>query len=138
MHLARALVVLHVLAFADPAVAEKAPVPEEIDKIYQACLDNAPNDLAQLACIENAASAWDQVLNANYKAATAGLDDKNRDLLREAQRKWLHYRDADQAFRDSNWSFGDGFDTRVFLAEAGMQIVKARAQALSMYTPASE
>ncbi len=133
MHLARVLVVLTVFAFCDSAMAETAPDPNEIDKTLQSCLDTAPTDPAQIVCMETAASAWDKILNANYKAASARLDDNNRALLKDAQRKWLHYRDADQAFRDSDWSFGDAFDMKVFLAEAGMQIVKARTQALSLY-----
>lgn len=138
MHLARALIVLSLLAVAGSARADKAPPPREIDKTYQACLDKAPDDQAQLACIAVARSAWDKVLNANYKSASAGLDDEKRTLLQNAQRQWLHYRDADQAFRDSDWRFGDAFDKKVFLADTGMRIVKARALALATYGPPVE
>lgn len=136
MHLARILLVLFAFVFAGSAAAETAP--GEIDRTYQSCLDKAPNDLAQLRCIDAAVSAWDSVLNANYKAAWARLDEKNRALLKDAQRKWIQYRDADQAFRDSDWKFGDAFDRKVFLAETGMQIVKARALALATYGPIAE
>ena len=132
------LIALHGFDVAGSAAAETASAPDQIDRTYQACLDSASGNQAQLRCIEAAAAAWDKVLNANYKAAAAALDDKRRALLRGAQRKWLHYRDADRAFRDSDWRFGDGFDKKVFLADAGMQIVKARAQALATYGPVTE
>lgn len=138
MPIACVFVAIYLLALTAPALAEKAGDPAEIDRTHQACLDNASNVQAQLRCIDAAASAWDKVLNANYQAALTGLDDKNHKLLREAQRKWLHYRDADQAFCESDWRFGNAFEIKVFLAEAGMQIVKARAQTLSMYAPVTE
>jgi len=138
MQLPRVLIVLLAFAVAHPVAAEQTPAPEDIDSTYQACLDNASGNLAMITCTDTAASAWDKILNANYKAASAALDDKNRKLLREAQRKWLHYRDADQAFRDSDWSTSGGLDMKLFLAEARMQIVKARAQVLSTYAPMTE
>jgi len=105
----------------------------EIDRAYHACLDQAGSTAKQLACVDQAYGAWDRVLNDNYKAAMAHLSPRNQDLLREAQRQWLAYRDADSRFQAADWSFGQGTFIRVVLADASLQIVRARALVLGSY-----
>ncbi|MEO1193621.1 MAG: lysozyme inhibitor LprI family protein [Pseudomonadota bacterium] len=118
-----------------PARAEEVPKGSEVDKAYQVCLDAAIYPDASFACIETASEAWDKILNANYKTAMDGLDPENQALLRDAQRKWLAYRDADARFRAGNWTLDQGRDLQVILSDTGLQILRARAQALEAYRP---
>lgn len=125
------LVTCHAASGASAADADDSHA--DIDRAYQACLDRAGTTAAQLACVDQAYGAWDKVLNETYKAALAGLSPANQELLREAQRKWLAYRDADSRFQAADWTFGQGTFFRVVLADASLQIVKARALVLDSY-----
>ncbi|GAB5469215.1 MAG: hypothetical protein Kilf2KO_22450 [Rhodospirillales bacterium] len=132
----RSLLVLLTLVLLAPSVS--ADEGKAADKAYQACLDRADTTTAQLGCIDRAYKAWDKILNANYKAAMASLDHDNKKLLRQAQRDWLAYRDADRAFRGGSWSQGQGTIMTVILSGVDVEIVKARAQVLDSYGPLGE
>ena len=43
---------------------------------------------------------WDGLLNENYKALAAALDDEQANKLREMQRAWIAYRDTTCGFYD--------------------------------------
>ncbi len=117
------------------AVGDQTSDGKAIDEAYQACLDKADTTVAEYGCIDAASKGWDKLLNANYKAAMARLGAADKKLLREAQRKWLAYREADFAFRGGSWTQGQGTMLGVILADTGLQILKARAQALENYGP---
>lgn len=58
------------------------------------------------------------------------LDAPSRTLLRDAQRQWLAYRDADGAFEDGPWTQGQGTMMHIILNSAAVDRVRARTQAL--------
>ena len=81
------------------AAAEPAELAPELD----ACLEKNSSTFGMRDCYERAAKHQDKLLNANYKAAMAGCSNapdpgacKNR--LRTAERAWIGYRDAMQAY----------------------------------------
>ena len=45
---------------------------------------------------------WDKMLNDNYKALMAKLGKEHQDKLRESQRKWITYRDAEDDCYNAN------------------------------------
>jgi len=51
-----------------------------------------------LSCASKALDKADQNLNEAYKALLAALEQGEREKLREAQRAWVQFRDADTAF----------------------------------------
>jgi uncharacterized protein YecT (DUF1311 family) len=49
-------------------------------------------------CADNDYQAADKKLNAAYRKAMAGEDTHGRDLLRQSERAWIAYRDAECAY----------------------------------------
>ena len=55
----------------------------------------------------------DNKLNETYQILMKYLDKKNRKALRESQRRWISFRDAEVDFITSNWvrnSFGSSYE----------------------------
>lgn len=50
----------------------------------------------------------DRELNATYQKVLAAHDSKSGKKLREAQRRWVAFRDAEQAFIEQKWEGGSG------------------------------
>ena len=48
-----------------------------------------------VTCAQQALDRADADLNSSYKALRAKLDDQGKNLLRDAQRAWIKYRDAE-------------------------------------------
>ena len=80
---------LAVLAFVEQS--EGSPVlrygPE-----YQTC--NRKPTVEIVTCVQDHTKVWDTRLNAAYKELQALLPDRRKTLLRDAQRLWIKYRDA--------------------------------------------
>lgn len=64
------------------------------------CMQIAENQSTQgmVACISAETAAWDWILNREYRGLRMALDEEQKDALRDAQRKWIAFRDADCAF----------------------------------------
>jgi uncharacterized protein YecT (DUF1311 family) len=64
------------------------------------CLDDPANlsTAGMVACIGLDFRAWDAVLNEDYQRLLAQLDAEQAEALRDAERKWLAFRDADCLF----------------------------------------
>ncbi|MBS0470513.1 MAG: DUF1311 domain-containing protein [Proteobacteria bacterium] len=75
------------LAFASPAFA--------------AGCDTAPNQNLANTCAEDAYKAVTAKINAIYKRVLAKYDPEGQALLRQSERAWIAYRDAECAFRNS-------------------------------------
>ena len=84
-----AVVALAVLVF--PVQSEGSPVlrygPE-----YQTC--NLKPTVEIVACVQDHTKVWDTRLNSAYKELRARLPDRRKVILRDAQRLWIKYRDA--------------------------------------------
>ncbi|MBN9471262.1 MAG: DUF1311 domain-containing protein [Bosea sp.] len=66
---------------------------------YKACMDKSGGvTVAMLDCGSAEYVRLDAALNAAYRAATNGLEPAQRNLLRDAQRAWLAYRDSSCSF----------------------------------------
>src|SRR3546814_7869212 len=62
------------------------------DAEYQAC--SGGNSVEIVQCLAAKTRAHDARLNAGFKAAMGHVDAPQRELLRQAQRLWIQYRDA--------------------------------------------
>ncbi|GAA5236017.1 DUF1311 domain-containing protein [Verticiella sediminum] len=68
---------------------------------YVACMDKAGGvTQGMMNCIQTEAERQDARLNAAYKALGERIGQARKDTLRDAQRAWLRYRDANCAFYD--------------------------------------
>ena len=69
-----------------------------IGKLADPCLERPENSstLAQFECVSKETVLWDNMLNAEYQQLRGLLgSEKKRIALRDAQRLWIKYRDAD-------------------------------------------
>ncbi len=57
-----------------------------------------PNTIAIVECVEAKSKVWDNRLNCVYKKVPQRLDARQLGSLKEAQRLWLEYRDANCTF----------------------------------------
>ncbi len=99
-----------------PTAAEVAAVhvcaernKDDLDKGEQDCLFKrvaepcigdmgAARDATMADCYQIEGAIWDALLNENYKALLAGLDDGQTAKARAMQRAWLAYRDTTCGF----------------------------------------
>lgn len=91
-------VILTVVLFLTAPVA--CPAAELFGSDYQPCGD-APDTVAIVACLDTKAKAWDRRLNTAYGALQRRIEAGQRDTLRDAQRSWIQYRDANCRFYGS-------------------------------------
>jgi len=77
-----------------------APLAQADDNspAYSQCMDNASSTLAMSSCIQAETQLQDQRLNRVYKQLTAKLESAPQKSLRDVQRQWIAYRDANCKF----------------------------------------
>ena len=92
-------------------------------RVAEACMEDTPGGLSTLGmvdCIQIETILWDEVLNAEWGPLMARVraeDDAEREVfgdqfsrraesLREAQRAWIAFRDAECAFAYDSWGSG--------------------------------
>jgi uncharacterized protein YecT (DUF1311 family) len=76
-----------------------AQAEERSSKSYAACLDKAGGvTFAMQDCIREELGRQDRRLNGAYEALMGSVPEKRRAQLRDAQRKWIAFRDANCEF----------------------------------------
>lgn len=86
------------MAWAAGANAEGTPQPSPG---YTACMDKAGGVTRDMMdCIQAEVQQQDARLNAAYKGLMEQVGEQRKGPLRDAQRAWLRYRDANCAFYD--------------------------------------
>jgi uncharacterized protein YecT (DUF1311 family) len=106
--------------------------PDPIDRALDDCVGTAEGGptMGQVQCLRTAHDAWDRELNRVYGQLMGKLDPQSRTLLRDAQRQWLAFRDADRAFDGGPWTRDQGTLILVILNSADVDRVRDRAVAL--------
>ena len=108
---------------------------DPIDAALDQCLsgDAANTDAGMLSCTETAYAAWDKRLNTAYQALMKQLDPASQNLLRDAQRSWVAYRDKDTAFSNGPWRANTGTDAQLSIASTQLDDLRARVHMLEVY-----
>lgn len=90
------------MAIAAGLIAMTACVnAHEVSESYSACLEKAAGvTKAMQDCIAAELVVQDKRLNAAYQTLLKAVTDKRKTQLREVQRKWVAYRDANCAYYD--------------------------------------
>ena len=102
-----------------------SPVSAEIyGAEYEAC--SRGSTLEIIDCISARTKSWDGALNTAYKSAMAQADPAQREPLRDAQRLWIAYRDANCRFYGSQ----EGSIRQIEAAECLRFMTEARAREL--------
>ena len=112
---------------AVPALAED---DDPIDARLEACLDNEMSTQGMVECYGTAYEAWDAALNATYRSVMAGLSKEEAAALREAQRAWITFRDAESGFLGSLLTPDRGTMMRITVNAMMTDLVKQRVLAL--------
>jgi uncharacterized protein YecT (DUF1311 family) len=86
---------LGLLMVSSPALA--APKGDATAAALQSCLDNPANasTASQVDCETVAARSYDRRLNSAYAALISALPSAAAQELRQSQRAWLAFRDAE-------------------------------------------
>jgi uncharacterized protein YecT (DUF1311 family) len=118
---------------APAALAQPDPEEHAIDQQLGLCLDEDPSTHGMLRCLATAYDAWDAEMNRAYEAVMAGVDAETRTALRDAQRRWLAFRDAELAALDAFYARQEGTMWLVIHADRTVDLVRRRAGALRDY-----
>lgn len=113
-------------ALAAPALADDDP----IDADLEACLDGEMTTPGMVECFGAAYEAWDAALNEVYAGLRESLSAEEALALRDAQRAWIAFRDAEQAFLASLLTPDRGTMMRITVNAMMTDLVKARVLAL--------
>jgi len=84
---------LMLLAFFTPVV-----LADDNSPAYSQCMDKASSTVAMSSCIQAETQLQDQRLNRVYKQLTSKLESGPQKSLRDVQRQWIAYRDANCKF----------------------------------------
>lgn len=123
------LIVLGLLAGSVTA-AEFAPHPIEAE--LERCLGTADGSttFGSIACLDAAQTAWDRELNRVYGELRRSLSPAGQTALRDAQRRWIAWRDAETAAIGTIYGELDGTMYRVMAADAVMTLTRDRVREL--------
>jgi len=93
-------VVMNTLYLMGVALACGMPLAmaEEHSPTYTQCMDKASSTVAMSSCIQAETQLQDAQLNRVYKQLMTKLDAAPQKSLRDVQRQWIAYRDANCKF----------------------------------------
>lgn len=115
--------------------AQEEALPNPIDIALDSCLsiDTNQTTFGMVQCVMQAYDAWDAELNRQYKSLMAKLNTQEQSALREAQRKWIAYRDAELEFSGLMHTNLEGTLYKIFHAERVLALTKQRVLDLKSY-----
>jgi uncharacterized protein YecT (DUF1311 family) len=115
-------------ALAQPAFAQD----DNYSAAYKRCMDKSGGVTSGMVeCTGNEITLQDARLNKNYKTAMAALEAPQKTLLRDAQRLWVQYRDANCGMYAQ---LTGGTMDRIVSADCVMSMTKQRADDLEGLT----
>lgn len=113
----------------DENTADGGPIQREFDR----CVDaSGAVDSAMVACGFSAEEAWDAQMNATYAKLMQALDADARAKLRQAQRRWVAFRDAEFEAIAAQYRSGGTMDA-LDISSTRLDLVKRRALDLAGY-----
>jgi uncharacterized protein YecT (DUF1311 family) len=96
------------------------------DDAYRQCAESSTQGIVE--CIAAQTEDWDQRLNAAYGALMKQQSGERRTALRDVQRVWIRYRDANCGF----YAAAEGTISRIAAAECLRVMTAARALELEL------
>jgi uncharacterized protein YecT (DUF1311 family) len=126
-------VLVALLLTASPAFA--APQADVTATALQRCLDNPANaaTAGQVDCEASAMRSYDRRMNAAYAALTRALPPKAARQLRQSQRAWLVFRDAERSASGEIFATRQGTMFVPMQAGATTNVTRDRALQLETY-----
>ncbi|AVX03186.1 hypothetical protein MXMO3_00652 [Maritalea myrionectae] len=111
---------------------EDHTLQECIGAASKVCMEEEEGGMTTMgmaSCIMRENSWWDSILNINYQNLKQVLEPNQFEDLRDAQRKWIAYRDASCAFHYNYW--GNGTMRTTAFASCMLDTTAQRAAELS-------
>ena len=121
------------LVMSSPALAANSA--DSTGVALQRCLDDPANasTAGQVECEATAARTYDQRMNAAYAALLSALPPKAAQQLRQSQRAWLAFRDAERAAAGQIFATRQGTMYAPMQAGAATNLTRDRALQLESY-----
>jgi uncharacterized protein YecT (DUF1311 family) len=106
-----------------------------LDEFLDQCLaqPNHSSTAGQVECTDEARNRWDNEMNLDYRRLTDHLLPKTQTTLRDAQRRWLQYRDADDRLIDAVYELTKGTMHAPMQAYSHLRLVRERSLMLKSY-----
>ena len=114
---------------AKPASSIEETSEEEFDESQarvDECMQKDSSTAGMVGCINAEVAVQDKILNENYKKAMSVLNEENKKILKDIQRKWVAYKEAKCAFYPPQ-----GTIHRLDAADCYLQMTKERAAELA-------
>ncbi|CAN7282488.1 DUF1311 domain-containing protein [Trinickia sp. LjRoot230] len=128
------LLMLMILAVPIASAQKKGdPIEAQLD----ACL-GAPagqTTAGMIDCSHKAYLAYDKRMNDVYQRIMHNADPQSRTLIRNAQRQWLAYREAQRQADNGPWRADRGSIASVDIEALNVDAIRARIAELNYYAP---
>lgn len=119
------------------AQAQEAQPEHPINRALSVCLEKDYTTAGMIDCANTAYENWDGELNKQYRALLVKLSPEDAAKLRDAQRKWLAFRDAEFALIHSIYAKLEGtmwfstivMDKLTIIEERTLQLQSLNARA---------
>ena len=109
------------------ATARESTPKHAIDIKIDKLVDKGGSTAEMVETYDQGLKLWDAELNRVYKDLLAMLPDADKAVLREAQRQWIAFRDAQLKFIDACYAHYEGTMFIPMRASAVMEVTRARA-----------
>ena len=109
------------------------PASDPIDRKAAACMDRDPSTAGMIECLQQAYAEWDAELNAVYADVRLRLNPQAKSALKEAQRLWISYRDAEFVAIDAIYGAMQGTMWQLAGLSRKVEFLKNRVLELRMY-----
>ncbi len=99
------------------------------DRVYNHCVDapEVESTAGMISCAQLGLEAWDETLNDYYQRLEDKLSREEFTKLRDAQRAWLKFRDAELNFMGDFYTNLDGSMYRMIAANHALELTRDRA-----------
>jgi uncharacterized protein YecT (DUF1311 family) len=125
------ITVLPTFSFSEES--EKSTSDHRIDVWLEQNISKDPSTAGMRAAINQAREMWDAEMNKVYNRLMARLSPEQQNALRESQRAWLTFRDAEGKAIGLIIASRAGTMYQLSGTDEGMQLVRSRALRLLAY-----
>lgn len=125
------------VGWSSTAQAQESPPEHPINRALSVCLDKDYTTVGMIDCASTAYESWDDELNKQYRALLVKLSPADAAKLKDSQRKWLAFRDAEVSLIDSIYAKLEGtmwlptivMDKSTIIEERTLQLQSLNAKA---------
>jgi uncharacterized protein YecT (DUF1311 family) len=113
--------------------SEESTSKHRIDVWLEQNISKDPSTAGTRAATNQAREMWDAEMNKVYNRLMARLSPEQQNALRESQRAWLTFRDAEGKAISSIIASKDGTMWQLAATDEGMQLIRSRVLRLLTY-----